>query len=195
MNVSVFLAAVQLTLSDPEAAMAYLRGLRLTTADIVAASVAITAISTLLGWPALAGTPVEDGTLWALFARQPMVFAASQLAATLFGAVLMAGAGRAFGGGGRFADCLLALVWVQLILVVLEAIQAVLMLVFPPVAGILSLLGFALFFYLIVRLATAVHGFSNPTLVLFGMIATLLLAGVALSIVAGALGLLPEPAP
>ena len=193
MNVSGFLAAVQLTLRDPEAAMAYLRGLRLTTPDILAAAVAITAISTLLGWPALAGTAFEDGTVWAMFARHPMVFAAAQLAATLFGAALMAGAGRAFGGGGHFTDCLLALVWVQLILVVLEAIQAVLMLLFPPVAGILSLLGFALFFYLIVRLATAVHGFNNPTLVLFGMIATLLLAGVALSIIVGALGLLPEP--
>lgn len=195
MSVSGFLAAVQLTLRNPEAALAWLRGLDLTTAEVVAAAAAVTAVSTLLGWPLLASTPVEDGTLWALFAQHPLVFAGVQLVATLFGGALMTWAGRAFGGLGGFTDCLLALVWVQVILTALEAVQALLMVVFPPVAGILSLLGFALFFYLIVRFATAVHGFTNAALVLVGMVGTMLLAGLVLSIFAGALGLLPEPAP
>lgn len=195
MNVAAFLAAVQLSIRNPGAALAWLRALRLTPAEVVAAAAAITALSTLLGWPVLAATPVVEGTLWALFVQQPLVFAGFQLLATMFGAALMTWAGRAFGGLGDFPDCLLALVWVQVILTALEAVQAVLMVLFPPVAGILSLLGFALFLYLIVRFATAVHGFTNPALVLVGMVGTLLLAGLVLSIVAGALGLLPEPAP
>lgn len=195
MSLAGFLSAVQLSLRDPDAAVASLRALRLTPAEVVAAATAITAISTLLGWPVLAATPVEEGTVWALFARHPLVFAASQLLASLFGAALMTWAGRAFGGRAGFSDCLLALVWVQVILTALEAVQAVLMLVFPPVAGILSLLGFALFFYLVVRFATALHGFRNPALVLVGMVGTLVLTGLVLSIAAGALGLLPEPAP
>lgn len=195
MNLAGFLAAVQLTLRDPAAALGSLRGLRLAPAEILAAAAALTALSTLLGWPVLAATPFEEGTIWAVFVRQPLVFAAVQLGATLFGAALMSGAGRAFGGTGGFWDCLLALVWVQVVLTALEALQAVLLVVFPPAAGILSLLGFALFLYLIVRFATAVHGFTNPALVLVGMVGTLILAGLVLSILAGALGLLPEPAP
>ena len=192
---SGFLSAVNLTLRDPDAAVALLRGLRLTAAEVVAATAAITAVSTLLGWPVLAAVPVEEGTVWALFARHPLVFAGSQFIASLFGAAMMTWAGRAFGGKGTFTDCLLALVWVQVILTALEAVQAVLMLVVPPVAGVLSLLGFALFFYLVVRFAAALHGFRNPALVLLGMVGTLILTGLVLSIAAGALGLLPEPTP
>lgn len=195
MSMSGFLSAVQLTLRDPDAAVASLRALRLSPDQVLAAAAAVTALSTLLAWPVLAAAPVEEGTVWALFARHPLVFAASQFVASIFGAALMSWAGRAFGGQGSFTDCLLALVWVQVILTALEAVQAVLMLLVPPLAGILSLLGFALFFYLVVRFAAALHGFRNPALVLVGMIGTLMLAGLVLSIAAGALGLLPEPAP
>ena len=70
------------------------------------------------------------------------------------------------------------------------------MLLFPATATLLTVLGFALFLYLIVRLTTAVHGFSSPVLVAMGMIGTLMLAGAALSMFAAAFGLLPEvPAP
>ena len=197
MNAAFVMSAVRLTLRDPRAAVAWLRGLRLTPADVLSAAIAVAAVSTLLGWAAIAGAPdIEGEGPWTLLATQPMTMAGLQLFALLFGAMLMRVAGRAFGGLAGFSDCLLVLVWIEVILTAVQAVQVAMMLLFPATATLLTVLGFALFLYLIVRLTTAVHGFSSPVLVAMGMIGTLMLAGAALSMFAAAFGLLPEvPAP
>jgi|GEM_PF-1149567 len=193
MTANAILSAVQLTLRDPGTALVWLRGLRLTLGEVVAAAVAVASVSTLLGWLTLAGAPdIEGEGPWTLLAAQPMAMAGLQFSALLFGAVLMTVAGRVFGGHGSFTDCLLVLVWIEVILTGVQAVQVVLMLLFPATATLLTLAGFMLFLYLIVRLATAVHGFTNPVLVGIGMMGTLMLAGLLLSILAGALGVLPE---
>ena len=67
------------------------------------------------------------------------------------------------------------------------------MLLVPATAGVLTLLAFGLYVLLLVRLITALHGFSNGFLVALGMLGTLLLAGAVLGAMLGALGFAPVP--
>lgn len=188
---------LRLSLREPARAMAALRGLELSMAERWMALVLAAAASTLLAWGAEALFPVELAGPMSLLSRAPLLLAALQFAAAVLGAGLIAAVGRLFGGHGSFADALLVVAWVELVIVGLQVMQLGLTLIFPASAAALTVVAFGLYVYLLVRLTTAMHGFANPFLVALAMVGTLLLAGAVLGALLGALGLapLPETAP
>jgi hypothetical protein len=85
--------------------------------------------------------------------------------------------GRLRGGTGSFADTLLAMVWLQFIMLGVQVIQLVLMVLSPPVAAIANLLGFGLFVWLLTNFVAELHGFHSRLAVFGGIIfGTVLLA-------------------
>lgn len=69
--------------------------------------------------------------------------------------------GRACGGRGRFQDGLILVVWLQFMMVCLQAVQTVALVVLPPLAWIIGIAGLVLFLWLLTHFIAAAHGFTS----------------------------------
>ncbi len=184
-----------LTLREPALALRALRGLALPMSARWMALVLAVALSTLLASLSLMLFPIEGDSPISRLLSQPVVLAAVQFAAMLVSALMMAQVGRLFGGRGDFADALLIVAWVELLLVGLQAVQVVVMLLLPSMASMLSMLAFGLFLYLAVTMTKALHGFTSTGKVVLGFVGSLFVLGFVLSLLAAAFGIVPEVTP
>ncbi len=94
--------------------------------------------------------------------------------------------GRFFGGRGTLAEALLIVAWLQFVMIVVQLGQLVAMLLLPPLAALILLAGFILFFWLLTNFVAVVHGFQSRILVFLMMLVTAFvlafLAGIVLSV-------------
>ncbi|MFC0199358.1 Yip1 family protein [Paracoccus rhizosphaerae] len=182
------------TLSEPEQAARWLIAQDWPMQARWMALVLAVSVSGVLAYVSTLAFPVPEGEVPAMLgmSRQPLVLAGMQMVAIVLGAGLMAGVGRMFGGHGRFEDALLLTVWIEIMLLIVQAAQIVLSLALPALAGILGILAVALFLWLTVQFTKALHGFTSGPKVLLVMFATLLAMGFVLSFILAALGLMPE---
>lgn len=194
MTFNDFKALIGLSFRDPQAAARDLMAQGWPIQARWMALLAAVSVSALMASLAavLFGPPASEGSEPAMLAQQPMVLAAMQMGAIVLAAGLMAGVGRMFGGHGRFEDALLLTVWIEVLLLVVQAVQLVLSLVLPGVAGIFGLLAIALFLWLTVQFTKALHGFHSTPKVVLGLIGTVFVTGFVLSLFAAALGIMPE---
>lgn len=186
---------VVLTLREPAAALQVLRGLDLPVSARWMALVLAVSLSTLLASLSLMLFPVEVDNPVSRMLSEPLPLAGVQFAAMVVSALMMAQVGRLFGGQGDFADALLVIAWVELVLVGLQAAQVVMMLLFPATAALLSVLAFGLFIYLAISMTKALHGFSSTGKVVLGFFGSLFVLGFVLSLLAAAFGIVPEVTP
>ncbi|GHG29802.1 MULTISPECIES: YIP1 family protein [Paracoccus] len=189
-----FKALVGLSFRDPQAAARDLMAQGWPIQARWMALLAAVSVSALLASlaAALFSAPGPEGDRVVVLSQQPMVLAVMQMGAIVLAAGLMSGVGRMFGGGGRFEDALLLTVWIEVLLLIVQAAQVVLSLILPGVAGIFGLLAIALFLWLTVQFTKALHGFHSTPKVVLGMIGTVFVAGFVLSLLAAALGIMPE---
>ncbi len=194
MSFDDFKALVGLSFRDPQAAAHRLMAQGWPIQARWMALLAAVSVSAVLASLAamLFGGPAPDQAQAMMLARQPMVLAVMQMGAIILASGLMSGVGRMFGGQGRFEDALLLTVWIEVLLLLVQAAQLVLSLVLPGVAGLLGLASIVLFLWLTVQFTKALHGFRNSAKVALGLIGTAFVAGFALSLIAAALGILPE---
>jgi len=118
-----------------------------------------------------------------LMLASPLQAAAFQwlfLAATVF---LMHRVGRAFGGRGSFADALLVVVWLQLIMLGFQVLQFVLVPLAPNFAGLVGLASFVIYLWLMTVFVAELHGFTSRGMVFLVMLLTALAAGFLLAMV------------
>ena len=94
-------------------------------------------------------------------------------------------------GTGKFGDALLAIGWVEAVLITLQALQLVLTVVLPPLGALVGLATLLIAAYLIVAMTMAVHGFRNPFFVVLGIFGTVMLTSLLMSMLAATLGLIP----
>lgn len=183
---------VVLTLRDPAAALRILRSFELPMSVRWMALVLSVVLSTLLASLSLMLFPVEMQTAVSAVLAQPVTLALVQFAAMVVSALMMAQVGRLFGGQGNFADALLIVAWVELLLVGLQGLQLVLMMLVPATASMLSIIAFGLFLYLAVAMTKALHGFASTGKVVLGLVGSLFVLGFVLSLLAAAFGIVPE---
>lgn len=93
------------------------------------------------------------------------------------------GVGRWRGGTGSFSDTLLLIGWLQVVLLFLQAAQVLALILVPPVAEILGIVGLGLSFWLLTQFIVELHGFSSAWRVFAGIIGAIFAAAFALSIV------------
>ncbi|WP_312530384.1 YIP1 family protein [Paracoccus sp. (in: a-proteobacteria)] len=181
-----------LTVKEPMLGLRALQSLDLPVAARWMALVLAVALSTLLAGVVrlLFPVPVENSV--SRLIAQPALLASIQFTAMVGSALLMTWVGRLFGGKGQFEDALLITAWIEMMLVGVQAVQVVLMVVFPASAPIMSILAFGLFLYLTVMLTKALHGFQSAFLVILGFIGTMFVVGFALSFIAVSFGIMPE---
>ena len=109
---------------------------------------------------------------------QPLLMAGVQVVSTILIIVVTYRVGRAAGGTARYDDVFAVIVWLQMVLIALQALQFVLILAAPVLGSLVGLVAFALLFYLLTMFVTEVHGFTSPGMV-FAMI-LLTIFGIAM---------------
>ncbi|WP_295075745.1 YIP1 family protein [Tabrizicola sp.] len=169
----------QLTLQDPKQAARVLLAegvpLRARSAGLLLVAIlsAITASIQITGREAL--DPLSAFML------------ASPIRATIFqwlflsvSVVLIHRVGRAFGGTGSFADALLIVVWLQVIMLGFQVLQLAVMPLAPAFSGLIGLVSFMIYLWLLTVFIAELHGFVARGLVFLAMVITGVAAGFLL---------------
>ena len=180
-----------LTLRDPDAAMRILRGLELPMVARWMALFLAVVLSRMLGVVLLMLLPVSGNDPLAELLSDPMTMAGIEFFGMVLTAFLVTHIGRMFGGTGTFPDALLAVAWIELMLVALMAVQVLMLVLLPGTVDLLGMVAGALSIYLTVTMTKALHGFSSVAkvaMVYFGL--SLLLGALVLMV---APGLIPLP--
>lgn len=185
---------MNLTLRQPFAAWSVLRARGLTAADGWALIVATAALAAILSWLGARLVPAasEGAGMLGILVQRPFSMAAVQVVSAALGAMLLSGVGRAFGGTGRLADALVAVGWIEAVMIALQAAQLVVTILLPPLGALFGIATLLVAAYLVVAFTMAVHGFRNPLLVVLGIAGTVMMTSFLLSLLAAMLGLLPE---
>lgn len=172
----------RMTLQDPQQAARVLLSLGVPLRARSAGLLLVAVLSALLASLQL-GNPETLDPFSALMLASPFQAAAFQwlfLAATVF---LMHRVGRAFGGRGSFADALLVVVWLQLIMLGFQIVQFVLVPISPNFAGLVGLVSFVIYLWLMTVFISELHGFTSRGMVFLVMLLTALAAGFLLAMV------------
>ena len=150
-----------LTLRDPEAAMRVLRGLDLPLGARWMVLFLAVVLSRMVGAMLMILLPADGQDPLAQLLSDPMTMAAIEFVGMVLTAFFVTHIGRMFGGTGNFADALLAVAWIELLLVVLMAVQVLMLVLLPGTVDLLGMIAGALSIYLTVTMTKALHGFSS----------------------------------
>lgn len=121
----------------------------------------------------------------------PVPMAMVQGALMLYGAFAMSFFGRQFGGTGRFDDALLLVVWIEFMLIAGQVLQLLIMVFFPMVSVLGTLVLFGLMFWLLIQFTAVLHGFTNMTMVGAGVLAVFFGSAMVLGALMLSLGIVP----
>ncbi|MFW5654417.1 MAG: YIP1 family protein [Roseicyclus sp.] len=130
-----------------------------------------------------------DGPLTGPMQQSPLMLGLIQAALLYVSIHAIHRIGRVFGGTGRLEEAALLIIWLQFILLCVQVVQIAAMVVLPPLAGLVTILAIALFFWLLTNFIAVLHGFQSLGMV---FVMTLLAAFgllVLLSLVLSMLGL------
>jgi hypothetical protein len=141
---------------------------------------AVVAVSSL-AVVGLYGTLMLSGAPAAGPLPPPFALAGVQVAAMVILAGMMAHVGRIFGGTGRFPGALRLVVWLQFLMVLLQAVQLVALIILPPLAGLVSLASLGLVGWVLTGLVAGLHGFTSLGKTFLGILGSFLALGFALS--------------
>ncbi|MCC5989132.1 MAG: hypothetical protein JJT95_15775 [Pararhodobacter sp.] len=173
---------VRLSFTEPENGFRAVQALALP----VSARWMLVAVSVLLGvvlaylLPVLSGQADEIPT--------PLTATMIQGGMNLLAIFLLAHIGRMFGGTGRFEDAILLVGWLQLMMVGMQAVQVLVMLVLPPLGGLVMIAAIAAFFWMFSGFTCALHGFESRFMVLLAALGTLFAVAFVMSFVMILLG-------
>jgi hypothetical protein len=176
-------ALARLTLNDPRKGVRALLAMDVPLPARTAGLVLVAVSSALLFHLGFLILPAGDDALAQFMSQSPIRTAIIQwliLAATVFCIYRI---GRAFGGQGSLTDALLLVIWLQLIMLGVQLVQLLSLLFLAPLAGLISLAGFVLFFWLLTSFIAELHGFASRWLVLAGVIASGFAIATALAVI------------
>lgn len=172
-----FLDLALLTLRDPREGLRAVQGLGIPQGFLWQLLVLVIALSVVLAYGNLALSPVDLDAAEAVI-PSPFLLAiilGSSMVGTVFAAYFV---GRACGGTGRFDEVLLAMIWMQAVMLVIQVAQTLVGLILPPLGDMIALFAIAAMFWLLTNFVAEVHGFTSLARVFIMILATIL--GVAI---------------
>lgn len=178
------IAAARATLNDPRGAARGIIALDLPQNTALLALVTVGMLTTILS--SLVTVPADQAQL--LFVLSPVQLAVVQVGGLLISAGLIRVIGGWFGGQGQLRHAIAMVAWIETILMLLQIAQLIALVILPPAAVILALLGLVLMFWLAVIFIAELHGFTSLPKVFIGIIGTVLAASVGLAVIFGPLG-------
>lgn len=182
------------SLVRPRAAARGVMGLHLTPGLLAQAAVAVTAAEMVLGFLAFRLTPGAVDSLSALILGDPLFGAAAQLGVLAVTVVLTWRVGLIFGGTGSLPDAFALVVWLNAMMVLIQAVQLVTLAVLPPAALLLATATAFWALWAYASFVAELHGFQSPFLVLGGVLLTLLVLFFTLGMIVALTGIVPQEA-
>ena len=98
-------------------------------------------------------------------------------------------AGRAFGGTGELSDAIVMMVWLQVVLLLIQAMQNIVLLVAPGAVGIVFLLAFGYTLWLMINFIDVLHNFKSRARAAVLLLLTLVGLSVGLGMIFSILGI------
>lgn len=142
--------------------------------------ISASAVLTHVGFDLL---PQDDRAFMETAMSSPLRTAILQAGCLLMAVLAVHRVGRWRGGTGNFADSLLLVGWLQFILLCLQITQIIALLILPPVAEIIGVIGLVLSFWLLTQFILELHGFQSAWKVFLGILGVLVSAAMAASLV------------
>ncbi|MCT8160518.1 Yip1 family protein [Pseudoruegeria sp. SHC-113] len=173
-----FLDLALLTLRDPREGLRAVQGLGIPQGFLWQLLLLVIALSVVLAYGNLALSPVDLASAEVAAIPSPFLLAiilGSSMLGTVFAAYFV---GRACGGTGRFDQVLLAMIWMQAVMLVIQVAQTLVGLILPPLGDMIALFAIAAMFWLLTNFVAEVHGFTSLGRVFLMILATIL--GVAI---------------
>ena len=180
------------SLRDPRGASRALLGLGLPVQHYWTAFLAVTVLATFLVQAVLYLAPPPETVVLADGTEVPLAppNALQTLALIGGGLLLLAGllhlGAKAFGGTGRFAEMVLAMVWLQAVMIGLNVASIPLLL--AGLGGVVEIVLFAALFWMLGGFTAGIHGFDSAGKAVMAIVGGLFALALALSILIVALG-------
>lgn len=176
----------------PREAARLLIGLDLQPGILLQAAAAISALSVVLGFLALELGPGDVDQVSAAIITTPFLGAIIQFGAIYLVALLTARIGGLFGGTGGFPASLALVVWLNAMMLMVQAVQIGLLLIIPPLAGMVALAAIVWVLWAFANFVTELHGFENPFFVLGGVILSMIVLFFGFAMILAVLGFAPQ---
>ncbi len=176
------------SIADPRGVLGEIRQRDHSIAETAMAAALISAMGVIIFEASLLLSPVEGegGTLLGI--TSPLGAFAFQYAMILVTAVVVCYGGRIFGGTAGFDDSLLAVTWLQFVMLLVQVVQMAAIVLVPPLGLLVFMAALVLLVYLLVNFIMAIHGFKNPMAVVAGVIGAFFAIALVLSILMALLG-------
>lgn len=180
------------TLSRPRAAARRLIALDPPLSELIGAALAIACCGILIAYATarLGGQMIDDVS--ARLLEAPLLAAGLEFAVMLTISWLTWRVGRLFGGAGTLTGATTLVVWLNGLLLVVQALQLVALAILPPLAAALALIGMIWALWAFANFVTELHDFENPLMVMGGVVLTGLVVLIALGLLFAILGLAPH---
>ncbi|WP_375261312.1 YIP1 family protein [Palleronia sp.] len=179
LNLGTLVRLAAETVRAPQETFAALRSLNLPRQTLWEALLLVVVISVILAELGnlilVAFTPVASDAPQFL---SPFAFGVLQFVILALSVVLIDRIGRGMGGQGRPEDAILAVTWLQFVMICLQIVQTLFLFILPGVAALILIGGLVLFLYLLTAFVIELHGFASHGRV-FAMI-LVVMVGVAL---------------
>ena len=167
-------ALAGLTLKDPRAGMRGVlqinppSGVRIMALALMAVASSLMMHLSLWLAPMPAPNPLIE-----MLVSTPFTTAIVQIVVLILASWLIFRVGKAWGGRGSFDDAVLTVVWLQVFLLALQAVQTLGLVLLPAVAVLIGPLSLVAFFWLQTQFVLEIHGFTSGAKVLLGIILTI----------------------
>jgi hypothetical protein len=146
----------------------------------------------VLGWLAMRMSPGAVDAVSAAVLGAPLIGAAVQLAIMAVIVVLTVRIGRLFGGQGGLWGALALVVWLNVMMVLIQAGQLVVLAVVPPLAALIAVATLFWAAWAFANFVAELHGFRNPVLVLGAVLVAVVVIFFSTAMVLAILGIAPQ---
>ena len=180
------------TLFEPKKCLRIILDIVITMPQLLQATVLAIVLSMIMPLITLMFQPTEVQDALNGFTSKPLSVFIVQLSVLLGSAFLIAKIGNFFNGHGTFKECLTAMVWLQIVMILVQLIQFFSGLISPQLSALIFLISVGIMLYLIVHFISELHGFTSIMSVLFGVIASIFGLSFIVSILLAMLGFTPE---
>jgi hypothetical protein len=133
--------------------------------------------------------PVQPQSPFFGMMSNPVMSVVFQFVITILMALALNWVGQMAGGSGQIEDVLLALTWVQVVLICLQILQTLALFLYPPIAFLIGIAGLGLTFYLMSAFFAELSGFPSVWRAFFLILLTAFAMTLLLALILTMMGL------
>lgn len=177
------------SIADPRGALAEVRGRGHSMSEVALAAALISALGVIFFELSLLLSPAGGDAGALLGITSPVGAFVFQYAMIWITTVVVCYGGRMFRGVGTIGDSLLAVTWLQAVMLLVQMFQMAALLLVPPLDLLIFMAAVVLLIYLLVNFIMEIHGFTSPMAVVAGVVGGFFALALVVSILMAILGI------